>query len=192
MSSLQGQDRCLLPFYSQHLADARCVLGQYLDPFIAIPAPQGRCYCSREEPEAQSKLSRITQPVGGRAGIGGLMETGKSLGTWSPSTGNTDEIEPWHKNCIAYTSPWSPCSTSCGLGVSTRISNVNARCWPEQESRLCNLRPCDVDLRPHIKVGPPHREGQASRVRKIPWRRDRLPTPVFWPGESHGLYSPWG
>ena len=27
---------------------------------------------------------------------------------------------------------------------------------------------------------------------KIPWRRDRLPTPVFWPGEFHGLYSPWG
>ena len=28
-------------------------------------------------------------------------------------------------------------------------------------------------------------------VEKIPWRRERLPTPVFWPGESHGLYSPW-
>ena len=27
------------------------------------------------------------------------------------------------------------------------------------------------------------------RVGKIPWRRDRLPTPVFWPGEFHGLYS---
>ena len=24
-------------------------------------------------------------------------------------------------------------------------------------------------------------------VGKIPWRRDRLPTPVFWPGEFHGL-----
>ena len=24
-----------------------------------------------------------------------------------------------------------------------------------------------------------------------PWRRERLPTPGFWPGESHGLYSPW-
>ena len=24
------------------------------------------------------------------------------------------------------------------------------------------------------------------------WRRERLPTPVFWPGEFHGLYSPWG
>ena len=25
-----------------------------------------------------------------------------------------------------------------------------------------------------------------------PWRRERLPTPVFWPGEFHRLYSPWG
>ena len=27
---------------------------------------------------------------------------------------------------------------------------------------------------------------------KIPWRRERLPTSVFWPGEFHELYSPWG
>ena len=27
---------------------------------------------------------------------------------------------------------------------------------------------------------------------KIPWRRERLPTPVFWPRECHGLYSPRG
>ena len=27
---------------------------------------------------------------------------------------------------------------------------------------------------------------------KIPWRRKRLPIPVFWLGEFHGLYSPWG
>ena len=26
----------------------------------------------------------------------------------------------------------------------------------------------------------------------MPWRRERLPTPVFWPREFHGLYSPWG
>ena len=24
------------------------------------------------------------------------------------------------------------------------------------------------------------------------WRRDRLPSPVFWPEEFHGLYSSWG
>ena len=23
------------------------------------------------------------------------------------------------------------------------------------------------------------------------WRRERLPTPVFWPGRFHGLYAPW-
>ena len=27
---------------------------------------------------------------------------------------------------------------------------------------------------------------------KISWRRERLPTPVFWPRVFHGLYSPWG
>ena len=29
-------------------------------------------------------------------------------------------------------------------------------------------------------------------VWKIPLRREQLPTPVFWSGEFHGLYSPWG
>ena len=29
-------------------------------------------------------------------------------------------------------------------------------------------------------------------VGKIPWRRERLPTLVFWSEEFHGLYSPWG
>ena len=31
-----------------------------------------------------------------------------------------------------------------------------------------------------------------SLVGKIPWRRERLPTPVFWPGEFHERYNPWG
>ena len=26
---------------------------------------------------------------------------------------------------------------------------------------------------------------------RVPWRRERLLTTVFWPGEFHGLYSPW-
>ena len=29
-------------------------------------------------------------------------------------------------------------------------------------------------------------------MRKIPWRRERLPTPVFCSEEFYGLYSPWG
>jgi len=36
-----------------------------------------------------------------------------------------------------------------------------------------------------------------SLVRKIPWRREWLPTPIFLPGKSHEQrnlvgYSPWG
>ena len=27
---------------------------------------------------------------------------------------------------------------------------------------------------------------------RFPWRRERLPTPVLWPGELHRLSSPWG
>ena len=29
-------------------------------------------------------------------------------------------------------------------------------------------------------------------VGKSPWKREQLLTPVFWPGEFHGLYSPCG
>ena len=29
-------------------------------------------------------------------------------------------------------------------------------------------------------------------VGKIPWKRERLPTPVFGPGEFYELYSSWG
>ena len=37
---------------------------------------------------------------------------------------------------------------------------------------------------------------QATWVQSLGWEdpleKERLPTPVFWPGEFHGLYSPWG
>ena len=36
------------------------------------------------------------------------------------------------------------------------------------------------------------RPGCDPCVGKIPWRRERLLSPGFWPGEFHGLYGPWG
>ena len=36
------------------------------------------------------------------------------------------------------------------------------------------------------------RPGFDPWVGKIPWGRELLPTPVFWPGEFHGVYNPWG
>ena len=41
----------------------------------------------------------------------------------------------------------------------------------------------------HLQCG---RRGFDPWIGKIPRGRERLPTPVFWPGEFHGLCSPWG
>ena len=41
-----------------------------------------------------------------------------------------------------------------------------------------------IPLRICLQCGRP---GFDPWVGKIPWRRERLPTPVFWPGEFHGL-----
>ena len=40
----------------------------------------------------------------------------------------------------------------------------------------------------HLQCGRP---GFNPWVGTIPWRRERLPTPVFWPGELRGLDGPW-
>ena len=42
-------------------------------------------------------------------------------------------------------------------------------------------------LRIRLQCGRP---GFNPWVGKTPWRREQLPTPVFWPEEFHGLYSP--
>ena len=36
------------------------------------------------------------------------------------------------------------------------------------------------------------RPGFDPSVGKIPWRRERPSTSVFWPGKFHELYRPWG
>ena len=48
-----------------------------------------------------------------------------------------------------------------------------------------------------VVKNPPVRCEFYPRVEKIPWRRAGQPTPVIWPGESHGQrnlagYSLWG
>ncbi|XP_078031175.1 CCN family member 5-like [Epinephelus lanceolatus] len=49
-------------------------------------------------------------------------------------------------NCIERTSDWSPCSHSCGPGVSTRTTNRNWACRLQTETRLCQVRPCQTLL----------------------------------------------
>lgn len=45
-------------------------------------------------------------------------------------------------NCEALVTPWAECSSQCGLGLSRRMSNANEACKPNNETRLCQIRPC--------------------------------------------------
>ena len=53
---------------------------------------------------------------------------------------------------------------------------------------LCGFRDSSVGKQSFCSVETPW----DSWVGKIRCKRERLPTPVFWPGESHGLYSARG
>ncbi|XP_023984315.1 CCN family member 5 isoform X1 [Physeter macrocephalus] len=45
-------------------------------------------------------------------------------------------------SCPEWSTAWGPCSTTCGLGVATRVSNQNRFCRLETQRRLCLLGPC--------------------------------------------------
>ena len=55
-------------------------------------------------------------------------------------------------NCLVQTTEWSACSKTCGMGISTRVTNDNAFCRLEKQSRLCMVRPCEADLEENSKV----------------------------------------
>ncbi|XP_060948772.1 CCN family member 2b [Limanda limanda] len=59
-----------------------------------------------------------------------------------------------HKdNCIVQTTQWSECSATCGMAVSSRITNDNQRCQLERQTRICMVRPCNSQLVKEIKKG---------------------------------------
>ena len=66
------------------------------------------------------------------------------------------------------------------VSVATYLNRVGFLCGSAGKESACNAG--DLGSIP----------GLDPWVGKIPWRRERLPIPVFWPGEFHELYSPWG
>ena len=101
----------------------------------------------------------------------------------------------------------------CWTGQAQNISSLSLyspRAWLIVSQPPCEAQCAGVTWRhhqlpkPNFRAGLPlwfiwsrirlpcRRPGFDPWVRKIPWRRQSLPTPVFWPGEFHGLSSPWG
>ncbi|XP_058474276.1 CCN family member 2b [Solea solea] len=56
-------------------------------------------------------------------------------------------------NCIVQTTEWSECSATCGMAVSSRITNDNQGCQLERQTRICMIRPCNNQLEKEIKKG---------------------------------------
>ena len=96
-------------------------------------------------------------------------------------------------DCISYNRSFPGSSagkeSACNAGDPSLIAWVRKVCW--RRDRL----PTPVFLgfagdsygRVHLQC---RRPGFDPWVGKI-CRREQLPSPVFWPGEFHGLYSPW-
>ncbi|KAM9818870.1 CCN family member 1-like [Syngnathus typhle] len=67
------------------------------------------------------------------------------------------------EQCPVLTTDWSQCSSSCGTGVSSRLTNKNPGCKLERETRLCMVRPCSA-----ILPFPSKRGKKCSAMRKSP------------------------
>uniref|UniRef100_A0A8C4ND90 Cellular communication network factor 4 n=1 Tax=Eptatretus burgeri TaxID=7764 RepID=A0A8C4ND90_EPTBU len=58
----------------------------------------------------------------------------------------------WRGDCLLQSTTWSPCSKTCGLGISTRLRSHVEKCHLASQSRLCMVRPCHLDINADIKA----------------------------------------
>ncbi|XP_042362369.1 CCN family member 2b isoform X1 [Plectropomus leopardus] len=56
-------------------------------------------------------------------------------------------------NCVVQTTEWSECSATCGMAISSRITNDNQHCQLERQTRMCMVRPCNNQQETLIKSG---------------------------------------
>lgn len=92
-------------------------------------------------------------------------------------------------SCRPAFTKWSLCSSDCGAGLSTRRSNLNARCEPTTETRICQTRRCE-DISPTMY----HRRSQHHLRRGHECKAThRLSMPVtlrFGPCRSRKRFRP--
>ena len=144
-----------------------------LGPRIPIP---GRFQVRADQGRNRHKIWKVN------------MKEGKSVTFWKVMLGGHGDREP-------RLSPAGPnCSSLPSLPYSqwvTLLTNSDPRPLPGTWQQLSRLQ---ASLIAQLVKNPPAIQETPvwSWVGKIPWRRERLRTAVFWPGEFHGPYSPWG
>ncbi|XP_004753596.1 cellular communication network factor 6 [Mustela putorius furo] len=58
----------------------------------------------------------------------------------------------WKRKCLVQATKWTPCSRTCGMGVSDRVTNENSNCEMRKERRLCYIQPCDSNIAKSVKI----------------------------------------
>ncbi|XP_075410648.1 CCN family member 2-like [Tenrec ecaudatus] len=102
-------------------------------PFPRKVKPPGKC-CEEWVCEEPKELTTV----------GTNLTTSPLEGTVRP---DPTTMQP---KCDGETTDWSPCTTTCGLGVTTRVVYDKANCSVERQTSLCIIRPCNDFLEKEI------------------------------------------
>ncbi|KAL2081943.1 hypothetical protein ACEWY4_021761 [Coilia grayii] len=126
------------------------------------PSPLYKCTCIAGAigctPIFIQKPAGLLSPAGLQAntpaGLRGTKDPRKNQQdtTYRSMPAYRDPPLAWKKNCLVQSTPWSPCSRTCGMGISVRVSNDNGKCEMRKDRRLCLLRPCDKKALKSMKM----------------------------------------
>ena len=109
-----------------------------------------------------------------------------------------DQMRSWGWNMLALSILWSPRVCQCDLGSGLQHLGLCYRYPLLWETSQMGLKASLATI--SLLLGLPwwlswwriclqcRRSGFNPWVGKVPWRREQLPTLVFWPGEFHGLF----
>ncbi|XP_004455905.1 cellular communication network factor 6 [Dasypus novemcinctus] len=99
-------------------------------------------HCSRAKGGKKSDQSNC--------GLGPLQQQLSTSYKTMPAYRNLPLI--WKRKCLVQATKWTPCSRTCGMGISNRVTNENNNCEMRKEKRLCYIQPCNNNITKMVKI----------------------------------------